>query len=61
MVYMRVKDLTPRKYESIYELAYLLAGRNAIFLVILTQAACTFGCMVMYYMVLGDTSATIFA
>ena len=36
MIYLRTKDLTPRKYESVYEIAYLLNGRNAIFLVILT-------------------------
>lgn len=33
MMYLKVKDLTPRRYESIYEIAYLLLGRPSIFVV----------------------------
>jgi len=36
MLYLRTKDLTPRKYESVYEIAYLLSGRGAIGVVIVT-------------------------
>ena len=27
MMYLKVKDLTPRRYESMYEIAFLLLGR----------------------------------
>ena len=61
MIYLRTKDLTPRKYESVYEIAYLLSGRNAIFVVILTQLLSALGCMILYYIILGDTTGNLFA
>lgn len=33
MLYLATKDLTPRRYESVYEIAYLLTGRASIFVV----------------------------
>ena len=32
MMHLKVKDLTPRRYESMYEIAYLLTGRPSIFI-----------------------------
>ena len=55
MLYLRTKDLTPRKYESSYEIAYLLYGRASIFIVTGTQFATAICCMVLYYRILGDT------
>lgn len=31
MMLLKVKDLTPRRYESMYEIAFLLLGRQSIF------------------------------
>ena len=61
MMYLRVKDMTPRKYESIYEIAYLLTGRVSIFIVCGIQLAMTFSSMIMYYMIIGDTLANLWA
>ena len=33
IMYLKTKDLTPRRYESVYEIAYLLFGETAIFVV----------------------------
>ena len=33
MMYLKVKDTVPGNHESIYELAYCLSGRAAIFMV----------------------------
>lgn len=33
MMYLKTKDMTPRRYESVYEIAYLLLGESAIFVV----------------------------
>jgi len=54
MLYLRTKDLTPRKYESVYEISYLLTGKAGIAVVIGIQIAVTLGGMILYYMVLGD-------
>ena len=35
MMHLKVKDMTPRRYESMYEIAYLLMGRPSIFFVCL--------------------------
>ena len=61
MLYLRLKDLTPRKYESIYEIAYLLTGRSSIFVVCAIQLAMVFSSMLIYYMIIGDTIAKLFA
>ena len=60
MLYLRAKDLTPRKYESIYEIAYLLNGKVGIFVVIIVQFMSAFFAMIMYYMILGDTVGHLF-
>ena len=60
MLYLRAKDLTPRKYESIYEIAYLLNGKVGIYVVIIVQFMSAFFAMVMYYMILGDTVGHLF-
>ena len=61
MLYLRTKDLTPRRYESVYEIAYLLSGKGAIMLVLVTQMAVALGCMILYYIILGDTMGHLFA
>ena len=60
-IYLKTKDLTPRKYESTYEIAYLLFGRVSIFIVTGTLWAFGLGMMVMYYMILGETVGHLFA
>ena len=61
MLYLSTKDLTPRKYESVYEISYLLSGKWAILMVIITQMAVAMGCMILYYIILGDTMGHLFA
>jgi len=57
---LKAKDLSPRHYESLYELGYLLMGRKAIFTictVVLVQAV---GLLMVYYIIFGDTMAEVF-
>jgi len=61
MLYLRTKDLTPRKYESTYEIAYLLYGRASIFIVTGTQFVSSLFCMILYYRILGDTIGHLWA
>ena len=53
VLYMKVKDLTPRRYESIYEIAYLLVGRPSIFFVCIVMFLSNVGSIIMFYMIIG--------
>ena len=55
MMYLKVKDLTPRRYESVYEIAYLLFGRASIFIVCMIMMFANSMACVMFYMALGET------
>lgn len=55
VMHMKVKDLTPRRNESTYEIAYLLFGRPSIFFVCLVMFFNNYGGIIMYYMVIGTT------
>ena len=54
MMYLKVKDMTPRRYESMYEIAYLLMGRPSIFFICIILATTNFFACVMYYMIIGE-------
>ena len=60
LLMMKAKDLSPRHYESLYELGYLLMGRSAIFAicgVVLMQAM---GVLMVYFIIFGDTMSEVF-
>ena len=59
MLYLKTKDLTPRKYESVYEIAYLLVGRPSIFVVCGVLFAANLGAVIMYYIIIGDTLSSL--
>lgn len=55
MMYIKVKDLVANgRYESIYELSYVLFGRNAIFIVCTVQYMLNFTAIILYFIILGD-------
>ena len=55
MMQLKTKDLSPRRYESLYEIGYLLAGRPAIFVVCIVCFLNNTGALIMYYILVGDT------
>lgn len=59
LLYLKTKDLTPRRYESVYEIAYLLLGRPSIFIVCAVMFASNLGSIVMYYILIGETWTTL--
>ena len=61
MMYLKIKDLTPCHLESIYEIAYLLLGRPAIYIVCIVQYLLNFSSIVLYYVIIGDTLGSISA
>ena len=57
---LKAKDLSPRHYESLYELGYLLMGKPAIYAicgVILFQCM---GVLMVYFIIFGDTMSEVF-
>ena len=59
MMYLKVSDLT--KQQSIYQSAYLLVGRKSIFIVCSVMLAANLGAMILYYIIIGDTSSQLLA
>jgi len=55
MMYLKVGDLVPGNHKSVFELAYALSGRSAIFVVCIVQYFLNFFKIVLYYMIIGDT------
>lgn len=60
MMYLRVKNLTPGHYESIYEISYYLAGRPFVFAVCIIVLCTTIASMLLYYIILGETISHLF-
>ena len=59
MMYLKTKDLTPKKPESVYEIAYILFGRPSIFVVTITMFISNYGALVLFYMIIGETVRTL--
>ena len=57
---LKVKDLTPRRYESLYEIAFLLLGRQSIFYVSVITIIMMYGFLIMYYTLMGDIITSFF-
>lgn len=61
LMYLEVKDLTPNRSESIYEIAYTLLGRKSIFIVCIVMFATNLAAMILYYIIIGDTISKLWA
>ncbi len=59
MMYLKTKDLTPKKPESVYEIAYILFGRPSIFVVTITMFISNYGALILFYMIIGETVSTL--
>ena len=54
MMLLKVKDLTPRRYKSLYEIAFLILGRYSIFFVCTILLITMYGFLVLYYTLMAD-------
>ena len=59
IMHLKTKDLTPRRYESVYEIAFLLMGRPSIFFVCTIMFLANMGSIIMYYIIIGDTMSSL--
>ena len=58
-LYLIVKDITPGKLESLYEIGYMIAGRKTIFWISGVVGIYTAGFVSMYFLVFGDIASSI--
>ena len=59
MMYLKIKDLTPKRLESVYEIAYLMFGRSSIFVICTVLFLTNYGAIILYYMIIGETVSTL--
>ena len=61
VLYLKAKDLTPGKPESIYELGYILMRRASIFTISGILTLNGLGMCMIYFMIFGNTIGSIVA
>lgn len=55
-LYLKIKAKVPDKPESLYEIGYMLVGRNSIFMIAAICVVNAFGLMLIYFIVFSDTA-----
>jgi len=61
ILYLKAKDLTPGKPESLYELGYILLKRPSIFIISCVLAVNSLGLCMVYFIIFGNTIGGIVA
>ena len=56
---MKTKDMSPGKYESLYESGYAVMGRWSIFIICGILFMTTFGTVTLYFVIFGDTFGSV--
>ena len=54
MMLLKAKDLTPGRYESFFEISYIIFGRRSIFIYYGNLFICNFGVIIVFYTIFGD-------
>lgn len=58
-MYLAIKDTIPDRPESLYEIGYMLLRRKSIFIIATITSILSFGLMMIYFIVFGDTAAQL--
>ena len=56
---LMAKQMSPTYVESMYELGFLTMGKCSIYFISLVILISLFGCMMIYFIIFGDTTASI--
>ena len=60
-LYLGIKDAVPDKPESLYEIGYMLIGRNSIFVIATIMIINSLGLCMIYFITFGDTLGQLVA
>ena len=58
-LYLRVKDLSPTKVESLYELGFVTMGSASIYFIAATMMSLSLGACIIYFVIFGDIAASL--
>ena len=58
-LYLRCKDLSPTYVESMYELGFVSIGSVSIYIISALVLISGIGCIMIYFIVFGDISASL--
>ena len=58
-IYLEAKDILPGKPQSLFEIGYMLYKRNSIFIISAIIIFNSFGLMMVYFIVFGDTLRSV--
>ena len=56
-LYLALRNIVPGRPNSLYEIGYMVHGRNAIFYVAIVSVVNSFGLMMIYFIVFSTTAA----
>ena len=60
-IYLYARELVPGKPDSLYEIGYILMGRTSIFVIASVIIINSFGLVIIYFIVFGDTAGQLIA
>ena len=58
-LYLKCKEMAPMYVESLYELSYVVMKRTGIFFLAAVVLVSGIGCIMIYFIVFGDISASL--
>ena len=58
-LFFRCIDLSPTYVESLYELGFVVMGTASIYIISMLNVVSNLGCMMIYFIVFGDISASL--
>ena len=59
LLLMKTKDMSPGKYESLYEIGFAVMGRWSIFIICCILFMTAFGTVTLYFVIFGDTFGSV--
>ena len=59
-MYVKAAEMLPNKFASAFEISYMLFGKAGYLLTCFLFTSLTFGCLLLYYLIMAENIAAIF-